>query len=109
MGGNADFEKPVQHLKPTKTNIALTHFPEHPKIITKHKGNITVDLVLSGYTHGCQIIYLGIVPFKPQGSGAYLKGWYKESDPKMYVSKGIGTSILPIRFGARAEMVAFEL
>lgn len=27
----------------------------------------------------------------------------------MYVSKGIGTSILPIRFGARAEMVEIEI
>lgn len=109
VGGNADFEKAVEHLKPTKTNIVLTHCPEHRDIIAKQKGNITIDLILSGHTHGGQITFLGIVPFKPQGSGAYLKGWYKESDPKMYVSKGIGTSILPIRFGARAEMVAFEL
>ena len=43
--------------------------------------------------------------FKPKGSGKYLKGWYDKSNPKMYVSKGIGTSVIPIRLGARAEMV----
>ena len=66
-------------------------------------------MVLSGHTHGGQITFLGIAPFKPQGSGKYLKGWYKKSGPKMYISKGIGTSILPIRFGARAEMVQIDI
>ena len=63
----------------------------------------------SSTSANCVITFLGIVPFKPQGSGKYLKGWYKESEPKMYISKGIGTSILPIRFGARAEMVEMEI
>ena len=109
VGGNADFGKAVENLKETQTNIVLSHCPEHRDIIAKQKGNINIDLVLSGHTHGGQITFLGIVPFKPQGSGKYLKGWYKESEPKMYISKGIGTSILPIRFGARAEMVEMEI
>lgn len=109
VGGNADFSKAVENLKETETNIVLSHCPEHRDIITKQKGNLIIDLVLSGHTHGGQITFLGIVPFKPQGSGKYLKGWYKESEPKMYISKGIVTSILPIRFGARAEMVEMEI
>lgn len=109
VGGNADFGKAVENLKQTETNIVLSHCPVHRDIITKQKGNLNIDLVLSGHTHGGQITFLGIVPFKPQGSGEYLKGWYKESEPKMYVSKGIGTSILPIRFGARAEVVEMEI
>lgn len=109
VGGTADFGKAIENLKETETTIALSHCPEHRDIITKQKGNLTIDLVLSGHTHGGQITFLGIVPFKPQGSGKYLKGWYEESEPKMYISKGIGTSILPIRFGARAEMVEIDI
>lgn len=109
VGGNADFGKAVENLKQTETNIVLSHCPEHRDIIIKQKGNLNIDLVLSGHTHGGQITFLGIVPFKPQGSGKYLKGWYKESEPEMYISKGIGTSILPIRLGARAEMVEMEI
>ena len=109
VGGNADFGKAVENLKQTKTNIVLSHCPEHRDLISKQKGNLNIDLVLSGHTHGGQITFLGIIPFKPKGSGKYLKGWYKESEPKMYISKGIGTSILPIRFGARAEMVEMEI
>lgn len=44
-----------------------------------------------------------------QGSGRYLKGWYRDAEPPMYISKGIGTSVLPIRFGARAEIVELEI
>lgn len=109
VGGNADFRKATKNLKATETNIVLSHCPAHRDIIAKQKGNLKVDLVLSGHTHGGQINFFGLVPFKPQGSGNYLKGWYKESEPKMYVSKGIGTSILPIRFGARAEIVEIEI
>ena len=109
VGGNADFGKAVENLQETETNIVLSHCPEHRDIIDRQKGNLNIDLVLSGHTHGGQITFLGIVPFKPQGSGRYLKGWYKETEPKMYISKGIGTSVLPIRFGARAEIASIEI
>lgn len=109
VGGKADFRKAIKNLKETQTNIVLSHCPEHRDIITKQKGDLYIDLVLSGHTHGGQITFLGFVPFKPRGSGNYLKGWYKESNPIMYISKGIGTSTVPIRFGARAEMVEMDI
>lgn len=109
VGGNANFPKAIAGLKPTDTNIVLSHCPQHRDIITEEKGDLNIDLILSGHTHGGQITFLGLVPFKPQGSGRYLKGWYSHSDPKMYISKGIGTSILPIRLGARAEMVEMNI
>jgi predicted MPP superfamily phosphohydrolase len=109
IGGNADYNKAFQNIKQTDTNIVLTHCPEHRDVISKQMGTTALDLVLSGFTHGGQITFLGIVPFKPPGSGNYLKGWYKDKEPKMYISKGIGTSILPIRLSARAEMVEIDL
>lgn len=109
IGGKADFRKAINNLKKTDTNIVLCHCPEYRDFIAKQKGNLNIDLVLSGHTHGGQITFFGIVPFKPIGSGTYIKGWYKETEPKMYISKGIGTSSIPVRFGARAEMVEIEL
>ena len=109
VGGNADFRKAVENLEAADTRIVLSHCPEHRDEISRQQGNLIIDLVLSGHTHGGQISFFGMAPFKPQGSGRYLKGWYKDSEPKMYISKGIGTSILPIRFGARAEMVEMEI
>jgi predicted MPP superfamily phosphohydrolase len=63
---------------------------------------------LSGHTHGGQITFFGIVLFTPKGSGQFVSGWYDDEFPKMYVSKGIGTSIVPIRFGARVEISLFK-
>jgi uncharacterized protein len=109
VGGNADFGKAIENMEETETNIVLSHCPEHRDIINKQKGRLHIDLILSGHTHGGQINILGFVPFKPIGSGRYLKGWYRDSEPKMYISKGVGTSILPIRLGARAEMVVMDV
>ena len=109
IGGHADFNKAIENLERTNTTIVLSHCPEHRDVIEKQKGSLNIDLVLSGHTHGGQINILGYVPFKPEGSGNYLSGWYKESEPKLYVSKGIGTSILPIRLGARAEVAVFQI
>jgi len=109
IGGNANFKKAIKNLQQTDTNIVLSHCPAHRDIIIKENGGLNIDLILSGHTHGGQISFLGFVPFKPQGSGKYLKGWYTDTEPKMYVSKGIGTSILPIRFGARAEIVEMDI
>lgn len=64
-----------------------------------------VPLVLAGHTHGGQV-RLPFVPvfWRPHGSGHYLEGWYDLRGSKMYVSRGIGTSTLPIRFLCRPEL-----
>jgi uncharacterized protein len=90
-------------------HIILNHCPQYTDVIAKYlNNNIEVDFILSGHTHGGQFNLLGFMPFLPQGSGSYVKGWYN-TQPKMYVSKGIGTSIFPARFGARAEIAIFNL
>lgn len=108
VGGNADFSKSVQGLEKSDTNLVLSHCPAHRDIIAKQNKNIEIDLILSGHTHGGQITLFGFAPFRPPGSGNYLKGLYN-SYPPLYVSKGIGTSVLPFRLGARAEIIEFDL
>jgi uncharacterized protein len=64
-----------------------------------------VPLALAGHTHGGQV-RLPLMPvfWLPRGSGHYLEGWYSTADSRMYVSRGIGTSTLPIRFRCRPEL-----
>ncbi len=108
--GNIDFNKSIENLKPFDTNIVLIHCPEHRDLIEQEKGDLKIDLMLSGHTHGGQISFFGYPLFKPKGSGKYIKGWYyKDKESKLYVSKGIGTSYIPIRFGSRAEMVVIDI
>jgi predicted MPP superfamily phosphohydrolase len=64
--------------------------------------------MLSGHTHGGQVTVGGWAPLVPPGSGRYVRGWFRgDGAPPLYVSRGIGTSVLPIRFGATPELAVF--
>ncbi len=67
-----------------------------------------ISLMLSGHTHGGQIAPAGLPIVTPPGSGDYVTGWYLEQGPPMYVSRGLGTSTIPIRLGATPELVLVD-
>lgn len=87
------------------SKIAIFH---SPTFFNKIKGK--VDLAFSGHSHGGQIRlpFLG-APWTPEGTGLFTSGWFEASGTKMYVSRGIGTSILPIRFNCRPEVAYIDL
>jgi len=66
------------------------------------------SLMLSGHTHGGQVAPFGRALVLPPGSGGYVAGWYREAGPPLYVSRGIGTSHLPVRIGATPELAIFD-
>jgi uncharacterized protein len=64
-----------------------------------------VNLCLTGHTHGGQARLPFFPPlWLPGGCGRFIEGWYEESGSKMYVSRGLGMSVLPIRFFCRPEL-----
>lgn len=67
------------------------------------------DLCLSGHTHGGQITLGGWAPIRPVGSGRFVSGFYDVPGCPLFVSSGAGTSVVPLRLGARAEVVIFDL
>ena len=110
VGGGPDIIGALKQFKPSDYHVILNHCPEYSNVIASNLGKSNqADLILSGHTHGGQINIFGIAPFLPQGSGQYVKGWYDVGETKMYVSRGIGTSMVPIRFGSRAEIAVFHL
>ena len=110
IGGHADVNAATQDFQKSDYHIILSHCPQYRDYIPREMNkSVPLDFVLSGHTHGGQVNILGYVPYLPEGSGRYLKGWYNTDGPKMYVSKGIGTTLLPVRLGARAEIAIFHL
>lgn len=93
-------------LKNTKSPIIL--ISHSPDVIYEVPEN--VNLTLSGHLHGGQINlpFYGavIVPSKYGTQFAY--GLYNVKNKKLFVSRGIGTSILPIRFLCPPEIVVIE-
>jgi uncharacterized protein len=75
-----------------------------PPVFFRHVGQ-RVNLVLAGHTHGGQVRIPFVNPFwLPRGSGPFLQGWYDNEGTKMYVSRGLGTSAVPVRFRCRPEI-----
>jgi len=108
--GRADIDLAMQEYQKASYHIILNHSPEYCDIISSRLDkDVNVDFILSGHTHGGQISLLGFAPYTPPGSGRYLKGWYNDNIHKMYVSKGIGTAGIPVRFGAKSEIAIFNL
>ena len=111
LGSKPDIEVALKNYAKSDYHIVLNHCPKYSdEIVQKINLNTTpVDFILLGHTHGGQINFFGFAPFLPPGSAGYVRGWYDNNSIKMYVSKGIGTSILPVRLGARAEIAIFNL
>ena len=69
-----------------------------------------VSLTLSGHTHGGQVRLLGYSPMVPSQYGnRYAYGHVVEDGRHLVVSGGLGTSILPVRFGVPPEIVLLDV
>lgn len=89
-------------------HLVLAHCP-----ITRDRLGLSrehhASLVLSGHTHGGQIAPFGFATIMPKACGRYVAGWYRDDGgPPLYVSRGIGTSLLPMRIGAFPELVQID-
>lgn len=89
-------------------SILLSHRPELFDVYVRHQ----IDLVFSGHAHGGQfrLPFIGGLIAPDQGLfPTYTAGIYEEENTQMVVSRGLGNSIIPIRFHNRAEIVLIEL
>lgn len=88
--------------------ILLSHRPE----LFESYAHCNIDLVLSGHAHGGQfrLPFIGGLVAPNQGLfPQYDAGLYTKGDTNMIVSRGLGNSIIPIRFNNRPEIVFLEL
>ena len=88
--------------------ILLSHRPE----IFDAYVSMDIDLVLSGHAHGGQfrLPFIGGLIAPDQGVlPEYDAGEYMEDNTTMIVSRGLGNSIVPIRFNNDPELVIVEL
>ena len=110
IAGVEDLQTGIPDIKTTLENtssprILLTHTPD---IYDDIKEN--VDLILAGHLHGGQVrlpLYGAIL--LPSNFGKKFEyGLYDYNGNKMIVTKGLGTSILTLRFNCIPEIVVIE-
>jgi predicted MPP superfamily phosphohydrolase len=87
--------------------VLLAHSPQ---IIEKARGR--VDVVLAGHTHGGQLHIPLIGPLfvpLPSKYRRYVAGLFEEDGTYMYVCRGVGMSLAPLRFMCRPEVAVVDL
>lgn len=119
-GKNGHYSKGVDDLTGTLAKIK----DAAPVVLMAHEPDIfprvppRVALTISGHTHGGQIRVMGRIPFTPYGRREpYAYGHFVEhatarfsnSERNLIVSGGLGCSMLPVRLGAKPEIVIIEL
>lgn len=97
----------------TETRILLAHNPS----IIREAARAGIDLVLSGHTHGGQInwrLLIGRENRKTQRwlrrpSRRLMRGYACFGETHIYVNRGLGTVVLPLRYGCPPEISVIEL
>ncbi|HEY6402006.1 MAG TPA: hypothetical protein VI479_11395 [Blastocatellia bacterium] len=99
--GAPDINSALARVPDGATVIAFTHNPDiFPSIPTR------VALTIAGHTHGGQVA-LPIIgrPIMPSDYGErYAGGHIVEGSKHIFVTTGVGTSILPVRFRVPPEI-----
>lgn len=126
VGGRPDLLAAVRGAEPVDARVLLAHCPGHRDRLRDEQQAVRVGgtlvrpgvdlaaldfrMMLSGHTHGGQVAFLGAAPMLPQGSGGYVRGWFREpGEIPLYVSRGIGTSVAPVRLGSVPEVALFTV
>ena len=98
---------PTLALSPKDFVILLVHTPDYIEDVSV----ANTDLALAGHTHGGQVRVFGVAPVLNSHYGnRFLTGLaYNTAKIPLIITNGIGTSQLPIRIGAPAEVVMITL
>lgn len=116
--GNPDWTRATRGIDADERlpHLVLQHSPAYREVLNRlltEERQRRPLAMLAGHTHGGQLDFFGWQLLRPPGSGPYTAGWYREGGGRhaipMYVSRGIGVSVLPVRFGVRPEIAVFEV
>jgi predicted MPP superfamily phosphohydrolase len=100
-----------------ETRILLAHNPS----IIREAARAGVDLVLSGHTHGGQINWRLLTGREDRKTakwlrrsnrrpkGSLLRGYAQLGSTQLYVNRGLGTVVVPLRYGCPPEITLLEL
>jgi predicted MPP superfamily phosphohydrolase len=104
MVGKTDVGAAMKGAFPDELKILLAHNP----IIFRQSVRAKIDLTLSGHTHGGQVKIRDdekrILPRRKLTAGLHRR---KES--QIYITRGIGTVVLPVRYQCPPEISLLEL
>ena len=106
--GRPDPSRTLRGIRPETPVIALVHEPDYFDIMSGHRD---ILLQLSGHTHGgqCRVPWLGIAPVTVKYGRKYIQGSYSQGPSQLFVTRGVGTTSLRVRFACPPELAVLTL
>jgi uncharacterized protein len=103
----ADLPRAMRGIPAGAPTVLLSHNPS----IIEDAAESGVNLVLSGHTHGGQVRLplIGCVYGRSERKMRFKKGRDSLGGTQIYVSRGLGTVVLPVRYGCPSEIPHFVL
>ena len=97
----------ADQVSPSFFKILLAHSPK----AFEYSRESSVDLQLSGHTHGGQIClpFIGPLIWRDKIERKYSQGLFHENNTFLYVTRGIGTVYIPFRFFCPPEITVITL
>lgn len=105
MVGLEDLSLALAGARDNEMKLLLAHNP----IILRRAARAGVDLILSGHTHGGQVSLRSERSASGKPRRRLLRGLGHQGETQIYVTRGVGTVILPIRYGCPPEVSLLEL
>jgi uncharacterized protein len=106
LSGEPDLGAAIRHIPHNDGRILLAHEPD----FADESSLLSIDLQLSGHSHGGQIWIPGIgAPWLPPLSRKYPRGLYQVGNLMLYTNIGIGTIRAPIRINCPPEITLITL
>lgn len=122
--GKPDLNMAYQNLVPKERQLHLKlradAVPQSRTLVLAHNPDTAIGLpsnkfayVLSGHNHGGQInlpFKLGYRSLRNDRAWreGYFKGFYPIKDFRLFISRGVGAVMIPLRLCARPELVVFD-
>jgi hypothetical protein len=106
LSRDASVDQALQSIPEGEATVLLAHEPDYAETV---KG-LSVDLQLSGHSHGGQIRVPGVGPlYVPPLARMYPAGMYRLGGLTLYTNRGLGTVGPRLRFNCPPEVTLFTL
>src|SRR5918993_95576 len=105
MVGLEDLPLALAGSRADEMKLLLAHNP----VILRRAARARVDLVLAGHTHGGQVTWRNERDAAGRVRRRILRGLGRRGETQIYVTRGVGTVVLPVRYGCRPEVSLLQL
>jgi predicted MPP superfamily phosphohydrolase len=102
---------PERTLRGIPNHVPIIGMIHEPDFFDRMIESRPMTLQISGHTHGgqCQVPLLGYAPARVKYGEKYLNGVYEHGDARLFVSRGLGTTGMRVRFACRPEVAILTL